>query len=84
MRRAVLRLAVAGLGLAALFGTTTPAGATAPAATATATSAMASIYGYYPSSESCHSVGRRGVSTGLWPWYTCFPSNQLWALQIPW
>ncbi|MFC4115105.1 hypothetical protein [Nonomuraea zeae] len=77
MRRAALRLAVTGLGLAALVGATAPAGATA-------SSAPVSIYGYYPSAESCHHVGQQGLSTGLWPWYTCFPSNQVWALQIPW
>ncbi|UBU18700.1 hypothetical protein [Nonomuraea gerenzanensis] len=77
MSRASLRLATISLGLAAFAGGTTPVIAAAAAA-------PVSIYGYYPSAESCHSVGQQGRSTGLWPWYTCFPSNQLWALQIPW
>ncbi|TYB66830.1 hypothetical protein FXF51_17240 [Nonomuraea sp. PA05] len=74
MSRAVFRLTVAGLGLAAAL-----AGATAPAS-----AAPVSIYGYYPSAESCNSVGQQGRNNGLWPWYTCFQSGQLWALQIPW
>ncbi|MGW3349764.1 hypothetical protein ACWDA3_41260 [Nonomuraea rubra] len=77
MRRAALRLVVTTLGVAAVVGATVPVAATASAA-------PASIYGYYPTAESCNHVGQQGRNNGLWPWYTCFQSNQLWALQIPW
>ncbi|MGJ6969154.1 hypothetical protein ACSDR0_45420 [Streptosporangium sp. G11] len=68
------------LALAVALGT----GVLSTAAPATAaSSAYAVIVGYYPNAASCHHAGGQGVTNGTWPWYTCFQSGSVWALQVP-
>ncbi|GAA3070777.1 hypothetical protein [Streptosporangium carneum] len=77
----IRRLSAAAL-LAAALGAGMLANA-APAAATPAATSFAYIVGYYPSYASCSYVGEQGRRNGTWPWYTCFQSGSVWALQVP-
>ncbi|MER5625111.1 hypothetical protein ABT061_29165 [Streptosporangium sp. NPDC002544] len=75
IRRLLVSAALVGSALIASTAVALPASATP--------SAYATIIGYYPSAESCNYFGQQGLGTA-WPWYTCFQSGSVWALQVPW
>ncbi|MFF3444037.1 hypothetical protein [Streptosporangium sp. NPDC002721] len=78
-----IRRTSAAVALAVALGTGVTVTAT-PAAAYTHAHAYATVIGYYPSAASCHQFGQQGVTNGTWPWYTCFQSGSVWALQVPW